>query len=383
MTGKSVTFRTTYAGASPRPKPSFPDSRPNTTPPRRTGFPANTNRPPVSPPKPGLRTTGQQSMGGTSGGSLTFKGTQRASRGNVGIKSAAAILGGMYIGDKLADAIWDHFMEGMAAAPTVTGHTFENGKSYVQPGRFNVQPLPNAYYSDLNGIQNKVAIEPKSGAQPTHFYYGPPLTAVGSFSYRMPYKITLNPGDAPPTLREMLWQEASPLVRLAPAPQPIVYGEPEYVPVPNPAPRPGVSAIPTGVDIGPDNVPVSVNNPVNRPPSGTSETKYSGPAVSILTFVARAMGEGVEWIEVFSDAMGFAEDRHKYFDEPLTASTEFGRRVEFLANGYGEFDIELFWEALAKKVAEDVIAGSVFRRAQKGAQELGLSTYYSLTGPLS
>lgn len=369
MTGRVVTYRTTY-------RPKIPSSWPDTTPPLRRSFPANTNRPPAAPPRPASSSIGRRAYFGP---------------------SAVGTAAGAFAAHQMVNALSGQIMDYWARTYTkgdvsqIAISTNVDGKTVITPAIDVVgTTTPADVVTGINYNSPATVVVPVNPALEASFYFPPPQEAVGSFQKRWFKKFTLKKPATDPTPEEIPWLFPQEVVRPMVAPRSQPYNRPREEPLPETV-VPGVLFETIGIDVYPEGPPVVVDNPRVRPPPKIPERKITGVGVAVLAYVSREMGEGVEWLEVLTDGFGFQEHRHKFFTDPIYAdiasggrkTTEHWRRAQFLLGNYGTFDWKRFFRSLAKKVAEDVIAGTVLRRAVEGARQLGVDVNYKISAPLS
>lgn len=377
--GKSVTFRTTYKG--PTGISSMPGARGHVYAGRMhagTVSAANKAAPPVSINLKDAARSGN--LFDRSSGARYDHSRVVGVSPQYSVQSAAragqltGLMVGMLGAETIADAIWDHWADTLAATPQSEATFTRNadGTTTIQPA-VELRTLIGAeppFVTVGTGYNNPetVAPPPNPGDQ-NAYYYPPPVTPRGSFQIDYDFQFAVPYGAAQPTYEELLWKNPVPQVRPIPRalPAPSVYNQPDvFYPEP-PAPPEVAMKWVKGRD---------------------GQTKYSGKGVAILSGVARAMGEGLEWIEVMAEAMGFTRNRKRYFDDLASAdlfnpdvsdATAHQQMLEFLAKGYGDWNWDRFFDALSKKVAEDIIGRAVFNRAVRGARQLGISTNYAVT----
>lgn len=375
MTGRVVTYRTTYKG-------SFPDSRPSTVPPPRRAFAANTNRPPAySPPKP-LKGSARATYGGTAYGPSA-------------IATASGAIAAHTLVNALSGQIMDYWANVYRARPlSEVVLTEAAGVTSMQPAiqvAGNIGATPGSVVTNINYNNAQPVIANPNPGKEYAYYYPPPTTLIGSFQKQWVKKFAIPYGNPDPNKYTIPFLQPFPIVRPIAPPLELPYNRPREEALPVRDPKPGFSDLTVGTDYTPGLDPVPQTNPRKRPPPGTVEYKFSGRGVQILSFVAQAMGEGMEWLEVLTDGFGFQNERHKFFTDPIYADlatgnkqqTAWARRLAFLQSGHGQFSFDRFFRSLYKKFLEDKIAGSVFQRAVAGADALGISTRYSLTGAVA
>lgn len=390
MTGRLVTYRTTRRSAVAV-KPVMPNSWPNTTPGKRLQFAANTNRPPQGGPVKAAPAVVSPAM--------------RTAMGAVAAYAMVDALG------PLITAFWasrynSHWQyEGTTRTVDAEGYTVIDPcwwRDYRWPSQ-----IPESVWLTKSYYPGSAKMKSPSNWRYHRAFAWPPAGAENTFQWEWPVRLVLPPNGpilSPKEVADLLDDPAvthitnpmplSPGIGTVPEPGPLPgtwglprfdpwpYTRPEYPPVPtgNPAISPTAGAVVVQITDGKLDPNPGGARPPRRPPPGVRERKFGGPGAVILAHVARAMGEGLEWLEVFSDAFGYRRRKYGFDPVKLTSPTDAGRRAEFLWKGYGHFSWELFFKALAKKVAEDIVGGAVFRRVVRASRELGITVDYKVTG---
>lgn len=175
-------------------------------------------------------------------------------------------------------------------------------------------------------------------------------------------------------------------------PTPLPYSIPETVPSTEPAvrsltePVPSRPAVLTAVEVvvWPNGRTSQVRQPKDRkiPPRKMRETKFGAKAqvANVLIRVARELGNGIEWIEVFSDGWGYSARTSIWGQRRAGRHDTVNDRVRFLQQDGLTWSWGDFLQSLAQKVSEDIVAGVFFAALTRALGRLGQNVPYKLTG---
>lgn len=365
----AVTYKTT-GGAAPKPQP-FKWSNPSTVPPKRTSFAANTNRPPPL-------------KSGKAGRPITPK-----------------LLGYLAVGAAVA-YVAKEWAEKASGEYTVPGARIASNNATPQDW-FKDDPPPGNELSAAAAAWETTIPNPWNISEEYIHYYGEwvpggangvPWTIPprGNWKYERTFQdgrpdLYYDPYPLQPGVLDI--PEEGPIPgTVTPTPKPTPYfqpgewefpyprpaPEPVAEPVVNPQPKPGV--VPSiVVEVHPDGFvsPVKATNP-RKTPEDKKETKFGvhGVAGNIMVRIAIELGNGMEWIEVFSDGWGYSEAGRRW--------DTIRDRVKFLERDDLVWDWTLFMNSLAKKVAEDIVAGAFFGAITNALNKVGVNVPYKLTG---